>query len=489
MRTIFYRLTLQCLAGVFCVLASSAHAEPIKFERCQVKLGAVERDAECGVLARPENPDQPDGKQIDLFVAKFPSSSPKPAADAFTLIQGGPGGSSVDMAISYYPILQAILSKRDVIVVDQRGTGRSNKLACPEPEDESQTLAFDPVKAAEYAKLCLDKHKQSDLRYYTTSIAVQDLDAVRDAAGYEQLTVYGVSYGTRVAQHYLRRFPGKTRAVILDGVAHIGLNLTGGEIARRSQDAFDGMAARCAADKLCSERFGDLTEKFKAVRQRLMEKPIAVTLPHPYTAKLTTQTLSEQHLYAAIRMMPYGTEGLALLPLLISQAYDGNYTALAAQALTIEDTFTDSFAIGMQNSVMCAEDYPFTTESDKQNLDATYFGNAMIEAFDVACNYWPRGPMDEDFRKPFESDVPVLILSGETDPITPPENGEKAAAMLSNAKHIVVPAHGHGVLSRGCVPALAKEFIVNPDFTELKTDCADRERAMPFFIDSTGPRP
>jgi len=463
--------------------------EPINFEQCQVKLSAIEYDAECGTLLRPENPSQPNGKQVELFVAKFPSTSAKPEADAFTLIQGGPGGSSIDMTISYYPILPAILSKRDVIVVDQRGTGRSNKLACPEPEDNAQNISFDPVVAAEYAKLCLEKNKSSDLRYYTTSVAVQDLDAVRQAAGYEKLTVYGVSYGTRVAQHYLRRFPEHTRAMILDGVAHVGLNLAGGEVARRSQDAFDGIASRCKANKACSERFGDLSEKFRTLSKRLKENPVDVTLPHPFTAKATSQKISELHLYSVIRMMPYSTEGLALLPLLLAQAYDGDYSALAAQALNLEQSFSESFATGMHNSVMCAEDHPFTQASDKTNLDSTYFGDTMIKAINVACDYWPRGALDDDFLKPFTSDVPVLILSGESDPITPPSNGDKALAMLSNAKHIVVPAHGHGVFARGCVPALAKEFIEHTDFEKLNTKCVERERAMPFFVESTGPRP
>jgi len=491
MKHLFHHAILASVVSwhtLSCVAAAN-QVDTINFESCQIKLMAVERDAECGILSRPENPQQPDGRKIELFVAKFPSTSPKPEADAFTMIQGGPGGSSVDMAISYYPLLQAILNNRDAIFIDQRGTGRSNKLACPEPEEQVQALSFDPIIAADQAKICIAAHQESDLAYYTTSLAVQDLDAVRAAAGYQQLTVYGVSYGTRVAQHYMRRFPDNTRAVILDGVVPIGLNLAGGEIARRSQDAFDGMVKRCNADSACVESFGDLTQKFKAVRERLKKQPIVFDMPHPSTSELTSQTISEQHLYAAIRMMPYGTEGLALLPLLISQAYDGNYSALAGQAISIEDSLSQGFAIGMQNSVMCAEDFPFTEAADKQGLDSTYFGNTMIEAFNVACNYWPKGYIDKDFRTPFDSDRPVLILSGETDPITPPNNGKATLEMLTNAKHIIVPAHGHGVLARGCVPALVTEFVDHADLSLVNSKCVERERAMPFFIDATGPRP
>ncbi|RBP52823.1 alpha/beta hydrolase [Arenicella xantha] len=488
-KTFFYcaiwLLVLVCSSSTLTTL----HAAELAFERCQIKLAAVERDAECASLLRPENPDQPNGRQIELFVAKFPSTAAKPADDAMTFIQGGPGGSSIDMAINYYPIIETILSKRDVIIIDQRGTGRSNELSCPESEIEDTFLAFDPVRAEAELNKCKAALSASDLRYYTTSIAVQDLEAMRIAAGYSQLTVYGVSYGTRVAQHYLRRYPETTRAVILDGVAHIGLNLAGGEIARQSQAALSGVSARCKLDTACEARFGDVLDKFTQLAERLKAQPVSVTIPDPTTAKPVTKTLTEQHLFGVIRMLPYATEGLALLPLLVDHAYQGDYTALAAQYLLIERSMTDGFAMGMQYSVMCAEDYPFVNESDHAGVEDTYMSDAIRKSVEVACKVWPQGTMDEDFRDPFESSVPVLILSGETDPITPPENGERAHTMLANSRHLVVPAHGHGVISRGCVPALARDFVVAANFEDFNPTCIERERAMPFFVDSTGPKP
>lgn len=482
-----WRACLGLLIAV-CVFPTATLATEIEFKNCQVKLNAVEIDAECGTLTRAENPDEPAGRQIDLFVAKFASRSAKPADDAFTMIQGGPGGSSIDMAIGMQQVLESIRAKRDVLVVDQRGTGRSNKLACPEM-DNDEVFRFDPIIAAEYAKKCLAENSDSDPRFYTTSVAVQDLDAVREAAGYTQLTVYGVSYGTRVAQHYLRRFPEQTRAMIIDGVAHVGLNLAGGEIARQSQHSFDGMADRCSAEEHCRTRFGDIRAKFKAVRERLLAQPEKISLPHPQTGKMQTETVSEQNLYASVRMLPYSTEGIALMPLMISEAFDGNYIPITAQTLMMSESFSDSFAMGMQNSVICAEDYPFIEESDTQNLDDTYFGSTTIDGINVVCTHWPKGVMDDDFLKPFDSEKPVLILSGETDPITPASNGESAANMFSNSKHIIVPAHGHGVIQRGCVPALVRDFIENANLNELNTQCVERERAMPFFVDSTGPKP
>lgn len=482
-----WQVSLSLLIAL-CVFPTIALTQEIDFKNCQVKLQAVEIDAECGTLTRPENPDQPDGRQIDLFVAKFASRAATPEADAFTMIQGGPGASSIDMAISMAPIVESIRAKRDVLIIDQRGTGRSNKLACAKIDDD-EMIEFDPIKSAEYAKQCLTDNKQSDPRFYTTSIAVQDLDAVRHASGYTQLTVYGVSYGTRVAQHYLRRYPQNTRAIIIDGVAHVGLNLAGGEIARQSQHAFDGIADRCAANENCRTQFGDIRAKFKTVRERLIAQSVNVSLAHPNTGKFESKTINEQTLYASVRMLPYSTEGIALMPLMISQAYEGNYVPITAQTLMIGESIEDSFAMGMQNSVVCAEDYPFIQQSDTENLDDTYFGSTTIEATNAACTHWPRGVMDDDFHQAFDSEKPVLILSGETDPITPPSNGEIANKTFSNSKHIIVPAHGHGVIQRGCMPGLVRDFVENANLSELNTACIERERAMPFFVDSTGPNP
>ena len=425
-------------------------------------------------------------KQIDLFVAKLAAKTVDPAPDAFTLIQGGPGGSSVDMAIGFRQVLDMIRSERDVIIMDQRGTGRSNKLAC---DTDPEPSSFDLEKIAETTLTCRAKLAQNDLTAYTTSVAVQDLEALRLAAGYQQLSIYGVSYGTRVAQHYLRRYPSHTRAIIIDGVADIGLNLAGAEIARRSQDAFDDIVKRCKDTESCASEFGDIEVKFSELRARLSAQPQELVFSHPRTSKPHNYTFTQYDLLGAVRLMPYSTEGLALLPMLISQAHAGNYQPLAANIVSSNESLEETFATGMHNSVVCTEDAPFVKPGARAAAKDTYFGSIMIDALNTTCEHWPVGLMDDDFLNPFESDVPVLILSGETDPITPPENGQRAAEMFGNSKHLVVPSHGHGVIGRGCVPFLLRDFLTNANFDELNTDCIERERAMPFFIDASGPTP
>lgn len=474
---------------ILLLMSCKSYATPdLQFERCLATQGARQIDALCATLVRAENPEQPEGKQIELSVIKLPSHSPQPQSDAFTLIQGGPGGSSISMAIAYEAVLEGVRADRDILVVDQRGTGRSNSLTCPQVEPELAIANFDLDEIKKYSEACIQS-LDSDLRYYTTSIAVQDLDAVRQAAGYQQLTVYGVSYGTRVAQHYLRRFEKNTRAVILDGVAHVGLNLAGGEIARQSQLAFDTLAKRCSQSPDCNEKFGDIKTKLDELLFRLDAEPVDLRIADPVSGEMVDKKLVKEDVLGIIRLMAYSTENNALLPLLISYAHAGNYHPLAAQSLMIGEEFLKDYATGMNNTVMCAEDQPFVAASDLLNLENTYFGDKMAQAITTICSVWPRGPIDKDFHEPFDSTVPVLILSGETDPITPPSNGEQAHAMLSNSKHIVVPAHGHGVWTRGCLPQLSLTFIEQASFEDLNTECIKRENAMPFFNNTAGPKP
>lgn len=478
------------------LIASQAHADSesgsesnsLEFKRCTVTLQAHEMDAQCATLKRHENPNDDGSRLIDLSVIKLPSHSPEPEPDAFTIIQGGPGGSSIDLAMSLRSAFNEIRKKRDILVVDQRGTGRSNLLTCDAPPEG--VSGFDLQLVRKQTKECVDKlSKDSDLRYYTTSVAVDDLEAMRAATGHTKLNVYGVSYGTRVAQHYLRKYPLSTRSVVLDGVAQVGLNLAGGEIARRWEDGFTQLTEDCLNDAACKETHGDLRATFRELQQRFEAQNVAVTVPHPRTAHPTDYTFTEDSLLIALRLMLYGTEQRALIPILLSETKKANYTFAASQIILVEESLTAQFAMGMHNSVVCAEDAPFVTEEDIAKADGTLIGRKMSQAMQATCDSWPKGPVDEDFFQPFKSKVPVLVLSGKTDPITPPANGEIATNMLGNAKHIVVPAHGHGVVARGCVSKLVSNFIYEASLDEIDASCVERERAMPIFSTLTGPRP
>ncbi len=245
-----------------------ADAQPLALERCRLETqGVPAAFARCGTLTVPENPAAPSGPTIEIFVARIGALSATPKPDPLLLIAGGPGQSTVDFYLQLRGAFEQARRDRDIVLVDQRGTGRSaGGFTCTTPDD----LALDTAGPDALARVIDDCQAalQHDPRFYTTSVAVQDLDRVRAALGIAEWNVYGVSYGTRVAQHYLRRFPDRVRAVVLDGVVPPELAL-GPDVAREAQRALSQMFGRCAADAGCGTRFADLPAHFRELLARL----------------------------------------------------------------------------------------------------------------------------------------------------------------------------------------------------------------------------
>jgi pimeloyl-ACP methyl ester carboxylesterase len=445
--------------------------------------------AQCGQLTVAEDPDTPGGRQIDLAVAVIPPISRSPAADPLFFIPGGPG----EAAQQTFPILASafdrILQKRAIVLVDQRGTGASHPLQCDLEEPEATPAAADPLAADDsaaaraFVAACLAA-QDADPRFYTTPIAARDLDAVRAALGYDTINLYGASYGTRVALAYLRQFPDHTRAVILDGVAPpqwvLGLSA-----AADAQRALDRAFARCAADAACAAAFPDLPGDFAQVMDTVRAAPIEVSLDHPSTGLPITTTLTADVLANTIHQLSYAPESVALLPLLIHTAAQGDYRPLAAQTITTTDELVQSLSLGMRYSVVCAEDAPLYAGAD---FPAGYLEDIVPRAFRAACEVWPAGTLPADFHDPVVSDKPVLLLSGEDDPVTPPANAALAAETLSNSRQLVAPGQGHITIFRGCMPKLAAQFIEAPG-DSLDAACLDTLTASPFFLTPAGPLP
>jgi len=446
--------------------------------------------ARCGTLAVPEDPSAPGGRTVDLFVARVPSLSSSPRPDPLLLIAGGPGESTVDMYLQLRGAFDVARRERDVILVDQRGTGRSAAgFSCSVPQD----LSLDATGAAQlgaYIDRCLAE-LEHDPRFYTTSVAVQDLDRVRAALGIERWNVYGVSYGSRVAQHYLRRFPERTRAVVLDGVVPPELAL-GPDIAREAQRALEQIFARCAADDGCHAHFANLPTEFRELRARLEAAP--VTLPGarstdspPATPAAGSDKFTAAEFRALVRLLSYNAATVALLPALLHEAHLGNYAPLANQLTTTLRKLPESLSFAMSNSVTCTEDAPFAPAGARDRLGDTYLGTAIVDALGAICARWPAGTIDADFKSPLASDRPVLLLSGSNDPITPPEYAARAAAMLSHATQLVGRDQGHGLIGVGCVPRLLRTFLENPG--QLDAACLAAEAPTPFFLSLLGPGP
>jgi pimeloyl-ACP methyl ester carboxylesterase len=375
-----------------------------------------------------------------------------------------------------------------LVIVDQRGTGKSNRLDCVLPDDSELTRA-DPEQLHVLTSKCIAS-LSGDPRFYTTSIAVRDLDEVRQALGYEHINLYGVSYGTRVAQHYMRRYPHRVRTAILDGVVPAELAL-GPDVAVDAQHALDAIFARCAQDKECNARFPKLGDQFAQLQTRL-QHPINLQLPDPLTAQSTSTQFGNAELTAAIRLLSYTDETASVLPLLLANAStDIGAQALAAQYLMIQRSTSLQIAYGMHFAVVCSEDAPRWSQSTitEAQLAQTYIGTAFMSGMRSICSDWPRGEVDENFGQPLKSLVPTLLLSGGNDPVTPARYAEQVARGLPNSKHLQLKGQGHGQIAVGCMPQVVTRFIASASVKDLDVKCLDNVAPTAFLLTRTSTAP
>jgi pimeloyl-ACP methyl ester carboxylesterase len=489
LRPVLLALTLGAAAAL--VPSKFALAGDLALERCRLTADLLPAAfARCGKLAVPEDPSAPGGRTVDVFVAVVPSLSSTPRPDPLILIAGGPGESTVDMYLQLKGAFEPARREREVILVDQRGTGRSAAgFDCSVPDELSLDTTGD-ARLAKYIDQCLGE-LQHDPKFYTTSVAVQDLDRVRAALGIAQWNVYGVSYGTRVAQHYLRRFPEHARSVVLDGVVPPELAL-GPDIAREAQRALDRIFARCAADEGCHAHFPRLPAEFRDLLARLDKEPVTTASPYGADpgggAAADAGKFAAPQLRALVRLLSYSSATVALLPAMLHEAHEGNYAPLANQTSMTLRRLPESLSFPMSNAVVCTEDAPFGPAGSREGLDATYLGTTIVDALAEICGKWPAGAMDSDLKMPLVSDRPVLLMSGSNDPITPPEYAARAAAKLAHATQLVGTDQGHGLIAVGCVPRLLRSFLEHPD-EPLDAACLTIEPATPFFLSLLGPGP
>jgi pimeloyl-ACP methyl ester carboxylesterase len=483
------RLTAITLSLLIAPAAALAQAG-LQLADCRIDAGPGSPSiaARCGRFERPLDPATPGSPTITLAVAVVPALTLEPAADAFVPIAGGPGASSMDFYVAWASAFERVRQNRDILLVDQRGTGESAPLPCPVEEDivEGVYSEEDTVRAMQDCLAGLP----FDPRYFTTSVAVGDLEALRVALGYSSLDLYGSSYGTRVAQHFARRYPASTRTIIIDGVVAPQVPL-GPEIATESQRALDSVLERCALDAGCNGRFPDIRADFDRLRDTLAAGPVSVRVPNPVSGEPETLQFGRQHMAAAIRLLLYNSRSIALVPLLIHEAASGNLVPLAAQFQMTVVSLSDALDIGMHNAVVCTEDVPFIDMRavDQPAVDASYLGPEQLAALVAMCSVWPRGVLDDDLLEPLQTDKPVLLLSGDADPITPPRYAELAAVKLSNAWLLTGHNQGHGMGVVGCMPRIIGDFVASMRLEPGAADCLDAAFAMPFFLDFAGPTP
>jgi pimeloyl-ACP methyl ester carboxylesterase len=464
---------------------SPTDPQPIALTECVLSSPGVETqvDANCGSLTVSEDPSDPRSREISLNIAVVPAIKRSPQPDPLFVLAGGPGQAATEVFPGLYNILFRIHEQRDIVLVDQRGTGKSNPLRCIDPEDpKNETLEEEQV--VRLLKECPGK-LDADLRFYTTDIAMQDLDRVRAALGYDAINLYGASYGTRAALVYLKMFPEHVRSVVLDAVVDPGFIIYQ-DAAQDGQRALEAFFARCESDESCRSAFPDLRSEFEAILQRVETSPAEITITHPITGKPFDLTLTRATFTNIIFNTLYVPDLIAMLPLAIHQAYaEDNYAPLITQTYLVNTGIYD----GMFYAVACTEDAPLISpeEIGQQSEESLFTGNA--ETFLEVCSAWPKGKLPQVVHAPVSSDAPVLMLSGEVDPITPPRHAEQLADSLDNDLHLIFDDMGHGNSSNQCATKILDRFIESASIDDLDTECVEAVEPPPFFVDFSGPQP
>ena len=468
--------------------AALPDSNQIEFSNCMLALPGTNLTARarCGSLDVPENPADPQGRQISLHIAVAPATGNTAEPDPVFFFAGGPGQAATETWVMIRPVLRQIRKSRDIVLVDQRGTGQSNKLDCESDADEDLNQEIDLDLIRSETEKCLAS-LEGDPRFYTTAIAMQDYDRVREAMGYGKINIMGVSYGTRAAQVYLRQFPETVRTVTLDSVIPMQLAL-GQEHAPMLDQSVRSVFKDCASDETCNALFPRHAEELNALFVQLRAEPLQITITNPVSGEAQAMRLTADTLAVAIRFLSYSSETQALIPLLVHDALtSGDLSRLASQAILVMSGLNEMLSRGMELSVLCSEDFPHIDFS--ADYSDTLMGNLFLQIIDLQCRVWPRGEVGKDFHQPVVSDLPVLLMSGERDPVTPPQYAGQVAETFSNSVNLVAHGQAHSVMKNVCLRNVTTEFIEKGSVKDLDTTCVSMIRPAPFFTSLLGPDP
>lgn len=476
--------TASLLAG--CQAAVDASTTRPVLERCHVP--GVDAETRCGTYTVHEDREAGAGRTIDLRVVVVPAVRPDPEPDPVFFLAGGPGQAASEVIGVLMPAFRRVQQRRDLVFVDQRGTGSSNGLDCEAELEPSLAEIFETEVDLDETIECRDALTQrADLTKYTTPLAMDDLDDVRAWLGYDRINLYGASYGTRAGLVYARRHPESVRTLMLDGLAPTDMRLFL-DFGPDGQRALDRTLADCEAEVAgCGEAFPNVRAELAGLLARDAETPPA-EVAHPRTGAAEDVPLAGPALAGAIRGALYQPHLAALLPLAIHEAAQDRWEPFIALTAAVGGSTSDGMSMGMMLSVACAEDQPRFTDADRAAAATNSFlGDTLVDTLDAWCGEWPTASVPDGYNAPVAFDGPALLLSGDLDPVTPPSWGVRAGQHLPQSLHVVAPGSGHNVAMHGCIPSLIADFVEAGSAADLDVTCAADIQRPPFFVDFAGP--
>ena len=471
------RAVAAALAMALGLAAGTASAQGLG----DCRIAGLRNSVKCGMVQRALDPARPDGPKIEVHYVVVPAMARRKSPDPVFLLAGGPGQSAIDVAPQTMPLFSRLNNRRDIVFVDQRGTGLSAPLNCADPQRETlaeQAGTERQIRLLMQCKADLLKRpyikSPSDLGFFTTTLAMQDLEAVRQQLGAQQIDLVGVSYGTRAGLEYMRQFPGAVRRAVLDSVAPPDMVLMA-SFSTDGQAAFDALLAACEHEPACVKTYPKLRAEWMALLAGL---PKPATAPHPLDGKPEHFTLTREMVLGAVRGALYSPAMAAALPAAISEAAAGRYEGLVGMGSLLGSRRGLQLAMGMHFSVICAEDAPLLAKST--DAPGSDFGNAQAQLYQRVCAEWPRGAVPAAFYSVPPTRTPTLLLSGGLDPATPPRHGARMAKALGPAaQHVIVANAGHSVLGVGCARDVLYRFIDTADDKDATAIDASCLKAIP----------
>jgi pimeloyl-ACP methyl ester carboxylesterase len=454
----------------------------LQIEPCYIEeLG---EEVLCGAYEVMENRQVRKGAKIRLNFIILPAWTTSPAPDPIFILSGGPGTGAADWVIDYAEKYKKLRWERDIVLVDQRGTGLSNPLHCQrigEP-DSAQTYLQD-MFPEDYVKNCRKElEKKANLRHYDSSTAMQDIDDLRAALGYEQVNIVGASYGSYMGIVYMKYYPERVRTSFLSYIAMPSWTYSG-SIAPNTEAALERLLSDCALDPDCSSDYPLLRQQLGQVLDRLKQGPVSTWIINPITGEYEQVVFSFNNFIHGVRSMLYRTTTSRWIPAFVHWAANGNFSPVAEYTADYLYWVNTDIMDGMYLCVTCTETIPYIDYAEARALaQGTFMGTYRLDQQKNACDWWVRGEHPADFHQMYMMDNPTLILSGEIDPVTPPQYGEELASYLPNSLHAIVPncGHGQGTVWNNCFDDVVAQFISQGSVDGLDTSCIDQHVRPPF---------
>jgi pimeloyl-ACP methyl ester carboxylesterase len=461
------------------LLAAGVNAAAPTLVACT--LPELEEPARCGTLDVPEDPERPAGRKITIAFAVIPATGGAALPDPIVPLYGGPGENVLSAAGYIARQLAGLRPSRDILLVDQRGTGRSGALNCrlfdPAAPDRSlqDFLPPDAVRAC-----ARELSTRADLTQYSYLHFAQDLERIREALGYAQYNLNAGSYGTRAAQAYLWSYPEGIRTVLLHSVVPPDV-ITPLSMAKSAQPQFEATLAACEADTACRAAYPRLRQEFDEVLDRLDAGAVRHSIPGAPQA-----TLHRGRALEWLRAKLYRPRTAAELPWLIHEAHRGNWSPFFDGILEQARGFDAEYSLGLWLSITCSDDVAFLEEAQvAPATENTYLGDYRVRQQQAACRLWPRAELPAGHRKPVQTSIPTMFVSGDLDAATPLSFTQRVAPGFTNRVEIVSHGQGHTEWN-DCVDRLYRRFVETGQAAGIEPLCPAIPRP-PFRLPDTRP--